>query len=42
MQKKSAASPDDLANGRATELRAQVRDELIVKLTDGLLKKLAE
>jgi len=40
--KKTAASPDYLADGKTTEMRAQVRDELIVKLTGELLKKLAE
>ena len=40
--KKSAGSPDFLADGRMTETRAQVRDELVCKLTGELLKKLAE
>lgn len=40
--KKSAGSPDMLAVGKTTEMSAQVRDELIRKLTGELLKKLAE
>ena len=40
--KKSAGSPDMLADGKTTELRTQVRDELVRKLTGELLKKLAE
>ena len=37
----SAASPDYLADGKAANLRARTRDELIRKLTKGLLDKLA-
>lgn len=40
--KKTAGSPDYLAAGKTNEMRAQVRDELIAKLTGELLKKLAE
>jgi hypothetical protein len=40
--KKSASSPDMLAEGKTTGLRTQVRDELVRQLTGELLKKLAE
>lgn len=40
--KDSALSPDGLADGKTTGMRVQVRDELIGKLSDELLKKLAE
>jgi len=37
----SAASPDYLADGRTADMRAKARDELIKKLTQELLDKLA-
>ena len=39
--KKSALTPDWLADGKTKELQTQLRDELVGKLTDDLLAKLA-